>query len=435
MLLFIVQISNQPPKGTTDWFPEEFAIRKYIFDTWRKVCLSFGYEEYLTPIMESADIYRAKSGEDIGGKELMVVEDRGGRELALRPEMTPSVTRMISRRYESLPKPIRYFSIANFWRNENVQRGRNREFWQLNFDLFGSKDLAADTEILQLALEIMLAFQPPAGSFVMYVNHRGLIDFVMDEIVKVDVSMRIEVVRVLDKWEKLEIADTVKRLASIGLDEAQVNKLGLFMSSMDAAELVANLPDCENSPAFQELKKIIGQLEEMGYADWIKFQPNVIRGFDYYDGMVFEVFDKHVDNSRAMFGGGRYNGLAGIFGGSDFPAVGCAPGDETTRLFLESWGLLSRLQNEAVSNRTYLPILAAELEPVARKLATKLRSAGETVLMGLEPQRLGKALEFANRINANKVIILGTDEVQQQMYLLKDMVTGSQIELPMASED
>lgn len=148
-------ITNQPPKGTYDWLPEEFKVRKYIFDTWREVCTSFGYQEYLTPLLEYADIYRVKSGEDVGGKELTIITDRGGRELALRPEMTPSVTRLVTKIYKETAKPIRLFSIANFYRNQAPQKGRNREFWQLNFDIFGTHSINADIEIIQVGIEIM----------------------------------------------------------------------------------------------------------------------------------------------------------------------------------------------------------------------------------------------------------------------------------------
>jgi len=208
LLLFITQnimkkdqpISNLPPKGTYDWFPQEFKVRKYIFDKWRKVCTSFGYEEYLTPIVESAEVYRAKSGEDVGGKELMTMTDRAGRELAIRPEMTPSVTRMVTRIYEQSQKPLRLFSIANFMRNEKPQRGRNREFWQLNYDVFGSDSVMADLEIIQIGLEIMLAFQPPKNSFTVFINNRALIDFILNQVAKITEEQRVEVVRTLDKW-------------------------------------------------------------------------------------------------------------------------------------------------------------------------------------------------------------------------------------------
>ncbi len=181
-------IKNLPPKGTADWMPDEFKVRKYIFDTFRKVCLSFGYEEYLTPTFEKAQIYKAKSGEDVGGKELMIFRDKVDREFALRPEMTPSVIRMITRIYNNQPKPIRYFSIANFFRNEKPQRGRNREFWQLNYDIFGSKSIYADAEIVKMALEIMFAFLPKEKinqkdykPFIIYINDRRVLTHFLKE--------------------------------------------------------------------------------------------------------------------------------------------------------------------------------------------------------------------------------------------------------------
>jgi histidyl-tRNA synthetase len=175
-------LSNLPQKGTSDWTPEEFRVRKTIFDTWRKVCTSFGYQEYLCPILESADIYRAKSGEDVGGKELMSFFDQGGRELSIRPEMTPSVTRMVTRFYEQKPKPIKLFSIANFVRNEKPQRGRNREFWQLNIDTFGSNSILSDVEMLVLIIEMMLAFKAPKDSFKVNLNNRKLIDAILQDL-------------------------------------------------------------------------------------------------------------------------------------------------------------------------------------------------------------------------------------------------------------
>ncbi|HTK03421.1 MAG TPA: HisS family protein, partial [Alphaproteobacteria bacterium] len=193
-------MNNQPPKGTYDWLPEEFAVRKYIFDVWRQVCQRFGYQEYLTPLVEYADLYRAKSGEDVGGPELTVFEDRGGRELAIRPEMTPSVTRLVSQIYNAYPKPIRFFSIANFYRNEKPQRGRNREFWQLNFDIFGSDSFLSDLEILQMALEIMLAFGPPKKSFTLRINNRKLVNEILSD---VSADILPQVFRILDKFEKL----------------------------------------------------------------------------------------------------------------------------------------------------------------------------------------------------------------------------------------
>lgn len=420
------KLSNLPPKGTSDWLPQEFRIRKYIFDTWREVCLIFGYQEYMTPLVEYAEVYRAKSGEDVGGKELTTFMDRGGRELAIRPEMTPSVTRMVSRIYENSPKPIRLFSIANFMRNEKPQKGRNREFWQLNCDIFGSNSIIADIEILQIALEIMKEFKAPKGSFTLFLNNRMLIDFVLDGIALIPADIKSNVVRVLDKFLKLDRNDFEKTLREMGLNISQVDTLVKFMSSSSEEELLKNIPEIQNCGGYIELKEIMTQLSDLGYSEYIKFNPSVIRGFDYYDGMIFEVFDNNPGNSRAMFGGGRYNGLASLFGGNSFPAVGFAPGDETTRIFLENWNLIpDNLKSEVY----FLPILSSDLTGKAMELAQKLRSEGKNVILSLEEQKLGKALEYANKIEADFVVIYGENEQSRGVYLVKDMESGEQKEV------
>lgn len=424
-----IALSNQEPKGTRDWLPEEFLIRKYIFATWRRVCERYGFEEYLTPLVENAEIYRAKSGEDIGGKELVTFTDLGGRELSIRPEMTPSVTRMVTKIYAASPKPLKYFSVANFMRNEKPQRGRNREFWQLNCDIFGSDNLASDIEILQLALDIMLEFDPPQESFVLAVSNRKLIDAVLDlsGAGKLAADKKILVVRTLDKWAKLNRAEIDGRLADAGLDKNATDIINKFMASKSLIELIDKLPDLKNNFGLEETAKALAALDKLGYGDWVEFSPAVIRGFDYYDGLVFEVFDKNPENNRAMFGGGRYNGLAEIFGEKNFPAVGFAPGDETTRLFLESWDLLDKIKEER-PDKYYLPLLSEKLSADLNRLAKELRGQGKNVLIGIEEQKVGKALEFANKKGISKVIILGEDEVKAGSYKIKDMASGREEE-------
>ncbi len=423
------KISNLPPKGTYDWFPQEYKIRKYIFDKWREVCTRFGYEEYMTPIVESADIYRAKSGEDIGGKELMTVVDRAGRELALRPEMTPSVTRMVTRYYDNVTKPLKLFSIGNFIRNEKPQRGRNREFWQLNFDVFGSNSIAADIEILQMALEIMLSFNPPANSFKMYINNRKLIDSVF-KIAALSENAKVEALRIMDKYEKLSQTEFLERLKSITTNNEQAQKLLLFMQAEGKDDLVDKLPEFKNEESIEQTINLMQTLSELGYADLIEFKPNIIRGFDYYDGMVFEVFDKNPENTRAMFGGGRYNGLAGIYGSDAFPAVGCAPGDETTKLFLESWNLLDRACDRKV-DRIYFPLLENIQKELQLKLANKLRKQDKIVETGYEIQKIGKAIEYANKKDFDFVVILGEEEIKNKNYKMKNLTSREEINYPL----
>lgn len=422
-------ISNEPYKGTYDWTADEFKIRKYIFDSWRSVCTRFGYQEYLTPLLEYADLYRAKSGEDLGGKELMIVVDRAGRELAIRPEMTPSVTRMVSRNYESSTKPIKLFSIANFMRGENPQRGRNREFWQLNFDIFGEESINADIEILQIALEIMLSFNPPEGSFTLYVNNRKLIDAILNQFAKVTDEQRGEVVRILDKWEKLERAEVIKRLAQVGLNEEQINSLTLFMESNSEQELLENIPRIESEEGYLELREIVGKLTGLGYEKWVKFQPNIIRGFDYYDGMVFEVFDNNPENLRSMFGGGRYNGLAELFGVKSFPATGCAPGDETTKLFLESWGLLEKLKDMKSSESYYIPLLDETYYDEINLIASSLRGEGKIVECGLKVEAISKAFKYSEKKEFDFLVLYGEFEAEKGVYKVKDLRSGEESEV------
>ncbi|MBN1373805.1 histidine--tRNA ligase [Candidatus Dojkabacteria bacterium] len=402
-------LSVNPPKGTYDWDPKEFAIRKYIFDTWRKVCKSFGYEEYLTPVLEDANIYRAKSGEEVGGKELMIVTDRAGRELAMRPEMTPSVTRLVAKTYESMQKPVRYFSIANFFRNQKPQRGRNREFWQLNYDIFGADSLSADVEIIQIAIEIMLALGAPKDSFKVRINNRKLIDYVLSAVPSAN---RQNVVRLMDKVANISREDLVSALKELNVPN--VDALVDFVSGD-----IKNLPDCEGTT---ELNTVYKVLSELGFAEYVKIDTSIVRGFDYYDGTVFEVFDENPENKRSLFGGGRYNGLAVLFGKNSFPAVGCAPGDETTKLFLEGWNLVPEYDNSL----DYLVTRFKETKELSDKIAAKLRKEGCTVVSYLDADSLDKQLRFADKIGAKNVVIIGEDEAKNGVYLVKDMITKTQ---------
>lgn len=417
-------ISNLPPKGTSDWWPDEFANRKYIFDTWRTVNRQFGYDEYLTPMLESAEVYRAKSGEDVGGKELMTMIDRAGRELAIRPEMTPSVTRMVTRFYKQSPKPLRLFSIANYYRNERPQRGRNREFWQLNTDIFGTTSLWADLEILQVALELVLAFNPPAGSFVLRLNHRQLIDAALTEVAQLPAELVTPTVRLLDKYGKIGKEKFINSSTDLGVSDAAIEALIQFIECRNLDDLVTQFPIFAENKGFQDTQTLLQSLTDLGYGDWITFNASIIRGFDYYDGMVFETFDTHPKNNRALFGGGRYNGLANIFGSEDIPAVGFAPGDETMRLFLESWDLLP--SETADPQHIFFPLFDESLVNECTQLAQTLRRAGFRVEQGVEQQSFKQALKYANNKGFAYTLILGSNEAAEGKIVVKNMQDGSQ---------
>lgn len=422
-------LSTQPYKGTQDFFPEDMRVRRHIFETWRKVCESFGYEEYQTPLMEEAAIYRAKSGDEVGGKELFTLTDLAGRELAIRPEMTPSVTRMVARRYAQWAKPIRLFNISNFARNERPQRGRNREFWQLNFDIFGEGSHLADVEILWMALEIMDAFNPPSGSFVVKLNSRKLINSFL-ETLKIQASDKVLVTRLMDKYEKLTEVEFAEYAVEVGVGQEDLNRIYAWMQLDSLPTLTEQFPEISQTEGYQELLSIYASIRELGYSeDRVVFAPGLVRGFDYYDGMVFEVFDTHPENTRSLFGGGRYNGLAGLFGIEPFPAVGCAPGDETLALFLRSWDIVPQKSHFVV----FVPQLTDSSNMVLQT-AHQLRYTGIAVVNGLKKVSIVNALKEADQKGYEWVVLLGQDEVTKGDYTLKNMKTGDQSSYPSVEE-
>jgi len=348
----------------------------------------------------------------------MTCVDRGGRELAIRPEMTPSVTRMVSRKYNELAKPIRYFSIANFVRNEKPQRGRTREFWQLNYDIFGSDSLLADIEVIQMGIEIMLAFNPPKNSFKLYLNNRKLIDDILNNKCGIENNNKTDVVRILDKWDKFDKQELTERLIELGLNSSQIKNLTLFAEGKSFDQLIKNFPDIDSNLGYKDIMESIDVLSSLGYKDYVVFNPSVIRGFDYYDGLVFEVFDMQPQNVRSIFGGGRYNGLASLFGKSSFPAVGCAPGNVTTLLFLQDWGILPEVSTVA----DYLvTVFSEELKNESVKIAKTLRDEGKNVELSFTVGNLSKQIAYARKRGIKYVVIIGDDEVKKGQYKIEKL--------------
>ena len=421
------KLSNLPYRGTTDLFGIELKKRQYIFNVWRQTCLNFGFQEYLTPLLEPAIIYETKSGEDVGKKQLYTLTDLKGRRLAIRPEMTPSVIRLVSRIYSSAPKPLRLFSIANFMRNERPQKGRSREFWQLNADIFGSESNLSDTEIISLALSIMNNFKAPSGSFSLYINDRRIVDQILIDIIGLKKDQTSSIGRILDKFKKLERSDFSQALTDLDLNSKQIETIVSFLES-DASNLVTNFPQLKDNPGYQNITQLIKNIKQVPLAKNIIFQPSIIRGFDYYDDMVFEVFDNHPENNRSLFGGGRYNGLADIFGSQNIPAVGFAPGDITTKLFLEQNDLFPKDQ---ISISVFLPVLDEKLIQATFSLASQLRSLNLPIVTSTEVTPLTKALQHAGKQKFSFILILGEKEAEQKQITIKNLETGDQQTLPL----
>ena len=307
-------ISTEPYKGVRDFYPEDMAVQNYIFDVWRKVVKNFGYLEYGASILELAELYRAKSSEEIVNDQMFTFKDRGDRGVALRPEMTPTLARMVAGRRKSLKFPIRWFSIPNVFRYERPQRGRKREHWQLNCDILGVAGIEAEVEIISIAHTIMKSFGADDKDFEIRINSRKLLQKIYAPILK-NPSKPEEMFRLMDKKDKMEEK------------EFESEWQNLFTAPFKEAAL-------EDSP---ELSTIIKTLKDKNIET--KFSPSVTRGFDYYTDIVFEVFDTDPENNRSLFGGGRYDNLLQIFGVEPVPAVGFGMGDVTIRDFLETHNL------------------------------------------------------------------------------------------------
>lgn len=415
-----MQLKTTPPKWTADWFPDEFKTRKYIFDTWRKVCLSYGFEEYLWPLVEDSAIWEAKSGEDVWWSELTKLTDKSGKisSLALRPEMTPTVTRMVSKVWKEVEKPVKWFSIANFYRNERPQKGRNREFWQLNCDIFGQNWAESDLEMLCLWLDLMLEFNPPKGSFTLKLNHRWLLNTFFENIWEnID---KIALFRILDKYEKLKIQDFKNALLELWLTDKNIKNTINFLNAKNLWDLENSFEWLEKNEDYLYFKEIFKKLWELWYSEYIEFSGSLIRGFDYYDGIIFEMFDNNKENPRALFWGWRYNGLANIFWvKEDIPAVWMAPGDETMKIFLENWGVLEKLDKSI--DLYYLPLFEEKLFLDIQKLAKKLRSEGKNVLVWLTTKKLQKAMKFCDKNNIKHIIIFWEEEREKEEYIVKNL--------------
>lgn len=315
-----IKLSTEPYKGVRDFYPEEMEVQKYIFSVWRKVAEQFGYVEYSASLLESSELYRIKGNEEIVNEQTYSFIDRGGREVTLRPEMTPTLARMVAARRKSLKFPLRWYSIPNVFRYERPQRGRRREHWQLNADLMGIAGVEAEAEIISLADKIMKAFGAKDEDFRIQIGNRKWVEFLTEELGADGKSeeKKRKLFRLLDIQTK-QPAEFLR-----GLEE-----LGISPSALSPERIT---PEVRKKIGIDEL---LAKLETMNIKN-VSFDPAIVRGFDYYTGMVFEVFDADPENRRSLFGGGRYDNLLELFGVEPVPTVGFGMGDITIRDFLET---------------------------------------------------------------------------------------------------
>jgi histidyl-tRNA synthetase len=418
---------DEPLKGFRDLYPEEMAPHRKIIDVVERTARRYGFREIATPALEPTALYVEKSGEEIT-EDLYHFTDKGGRDVALAPELTPTVARMVAHRGTALPKPIKWFSTRPFWRYEQVQQGRFREFYQTNIDVFGPTQPEVDAEVIAVGADMLTELGLSAGDFEFRVSHRDILGGTlesMDEVV--DTS---EAIRAVDKREKVDRAAYLDLLVEAGLSYGGAERFDdlLVSASDDLDELVDFAGSERVADAVANLRAVLDATEDFGVREYCDLSLTTARGLDYYTGVVFECFDATGEVSRAVFGGGRYDDLIESLGGPDVPAVGFAPGvmNSTLPLLLQRAGVWP-----AEELRTdYYVLRVGDTRPVAARIARDLRERGHVVETDLSGRGFGSQLEYADAINAETTVIVGERDLANDEITLKDMSSGDQVQVP-----
>jgi histidyl-tRNA synthetase len=394
-------------KGVRDFYPEDERIQQYIFTTLSEVSESFGYERYHASILEPTELFLEKTSEEIIQEQTYTFIDRGGRSVTLRPEMTPTVARMVVKKRRELGFPLRWYSIPNCFRYERPQRGRMREFWQWNVDLFGVEDASADAEIIELAYAALKKFGTHDDMFTIKVADRNLLETAFDAS-NMDDTQKRAYRQLLDKKSKMTddaFSAEAKRIT-------ENDPIALIESTSDAV----NEAKCA-------VVDLVTTLHARGVTN-VVFDPSIVRGFDYYTGMVFEVFDTSGKNTRSLFGGGRYDYLVEEYGGAHTPAVGVAAGDVVLRDFLETHNLLP--ESRACADLYLAPVDAAHQEAAAG-VAAFLRSKGVKVALGMKHTKITDHIKAAHKLDIPYFIAYGSLEKEQGLCTIKNLNTKEEI--------
>jgi histidyl-tRNA synthetase len=406
--------------GFRDFYPVDLALRAHIFRTWRAVASRYGFEEYDGPPLETLELYTAKSGDEIVG-QLYNFRDKGDREVALRPEMTPTLARMVASRAGELRKPIRWFSIPQLFRYERQQRGRLREHFQLNCDLIGEPGPLADAEIIALAIDVMRGFGLTAGNVRVRLSDRRLLNSLLSAF-ELTAAQASAVYAWLDKQGRGNVEHR-RRLQDLKVDPDVLD----FLSAASEVKEIGRLKRVlvqkrQASAAVVSLEEVIGALHSMGLGEFVDIDLGVVRGLAYYTGTVFELFDSE-RTLRAICGGGRYDSLLDSLGGIQLPAVGFGMGDVVLTELLKDKQLAPA---DSSSIDVFLAFITKEDLPHVLALAHQLRDAGLRVEYALSPQAVGKQLKLADARNARLAVVVGPDERARGELVLKDLTTGTQ---------
>ena len=416
-----MSLNKQPYKGTRDFFPAEKRVLDYLFSTMQRTAWSFGYESYDGPLLEEVALYQAKSGQELVDEQIYCFYDRGQRHLAIRPEMTPTLARMVAQVHRETPKPLRWFSLPNLYRYERPQRGRLREHWQLNVDIFGATQDMGEAEVLQMLVALMKNFCADESMFSILVNDRRVTDFVLQQYLGLEQKRVGKLYKMLDKYRKVDSCTWGQMVGELGLDGQQKDRLSRYLDldSFGALfEFWAQSTGKQEKPPLFSLYQLLG---ELGLERYLVYDPTIVRGIDYYSGVVFEVFDRHPDNRRAICGGGAYGGLLQKFGEPPLPGVGFGLGEVTLRDFLTTHDLLPDVSRNQVG--LYLASLVPEGVVKVLRLGAEIRSHHLSVLTELSALKGQKAFDGGKKHGARFIGLVGDRELAVDEIKLKDLQT------------
>lgn len=402
-----------PVKGTRDFYPQDKSVNSWLYQNIREVSESFGYQEFDGPFLESIDLYAAKSGEELVKEQSFVFPDKSGNLIALRPELTPSLARMIAQQQQQLYYPLRWWSFGPFWRYESPQKGRGREFFQWNADLIGVDSPEADAEMAALMAEFFKKIGLSSTQVKVFVNNRRLIE---GELLKLDISpdKQGKVFRLIDRKDKLSDKEWGAYALKIGLETKQFDGIKKLLSSEDMWK--------EST----ELVQFFSAVDALGVNDYVEYSPRIIRGLDYYTGTVFEALAISTDVRRSISGGGRYDNLLADVGGDSLPGVGFAMGDMVVNVILEELGLLPENRSSSPA-KVMVTVFDTESQMASYQLGAELRQTGLNIYSYPTPDKLGKQFRHADRIGAKIAVILGPDEIANQQVAIKDLITREQV--------
>lgn len=423
-----MKLSIDPYKGVRDFYPEDMAIQNQIFDIWREISKKYGYQEYNASVLEPADIYRAKSGEEIVERQTYTFLDRGEREVTLRPEMTPTVARMVAARKRELTFPLRWFSIPNLFRYEQPQRGRLREHWQLNVDIFGVENLNAETEIIQIAYDITKAYGLSDANFEIRINNRKILNYITNNIFGLDFEKSQKLLKLIDRKNKIPEDVFISTAETILEDTPNGKKISKFLTILNSKnfeEFTNNLQQTEKEhEGLREIKQVMEALEKLGISN-VRFDQTLTRGADYYTGIIFEIFDNNPENRRSVFGGGRYDDLLSLFGGDKVSAVGFGAGDVVARDLLEAYGKIIKSDMTYPAD-VYICLINKEATDYGQDVAQELRAKNIKVSVDYSFRKIGDQIKNADKMHIPYIICIGEEEVKTGQLKLKKLKTGEE---------